>query len=64
MRRVPRDRRGIGRRRPPPLTGLASRWTVDGLVAFLAAPTPPMPAVERSEADRHDLAVHRLSAHH
>jgi mono/diheme cytochrome c family protein len=49
---------------PPPLTHLASRWTVEGLVAFLAAPTPPMPAVERSEADRRDLAVHLLSAHH
>jgi glucose/arabinose dehydrogenase len=48
---------------PPQLTGLASRWTLDGLVAFLAAPTPPMPAVERSADDRRDLAVHLLSAH-
>ena len=48
---------------PHPLTALASRWTVDGLVAYLAAPTPPMPAVERSEGDRRDLAVHLLSAH-
>ena len=48
---------------PPPLTHLASRWTVEGLIAFLAAPTPPMPAVERPEADRRDLAVHLLSAH-
>jgi cytochrome c553 len=49
---------------PPPLTGLAKRWTVDGLVTFLATPTPPMPAVERSESDRRDLAVYLLSAHH
>jgi mono/diheme cytochrome c family protein len=49
---------------PHPLTGLAGRWTVDGLVAFLLAPTPPMPPVERSEGYRRDLAVHLLSAHH
>jgi mono/diheme cytochrome c family protein len=48
----------------PPLTGLAKRWTVDGLVTFLATPTPPMPPVERSESDRRDLAVYLLSAHH
>ena len=48
----------------PPLTGLAKRWTIDGLVTFLATPTPPMPPVERSESDRRDLAVYLLSAHH
>jgi mono/diheme cytochrome c family protein len=48
---------------PPPLTPLARHWTVDGLVAFLAAPTPPMPPVERPESDRRDLAVYLLSAH-
>src|SRR5262245_868379 len=48
----------------PPLTGLAKRWTVDGLVTFLATPTPPIPPVERSESDRRDLAVYLLSAHH
>jgi mono/diheme cytochrome c family protein len=47
----------------PPLTGLAKRWTVDGLVTFLATPTPPMPPVERSDGDRRDLAVYLLSAH-
>lgn len=45
------------------LEGLGSRWTVDTLTAFLAAPTPPMPAVERPEGDRRDLAVYLLGAH-
>jgi hypothetical protein len=39
------------------------RWTLDGLTAFLAAPTPPMPAVERGADDRRDLAVHLVTAH-
>jgi glucose/arabinose dehydrogenase len=46
-----------------PLAGLGQRWTVDTLVAFLATPTPPMPAVERSPDERRDLAVHLLTAH-
>jgi mono/diheme cytochrome c family protein len=46
-----------------PLAGLAQRWTVDDLTAFLAAPTPPMPAVERGADDRRDLAVYLLGTH-
>jgi glucose/arabinose dehydrogenase len=45
------------------LEHLGARWTVDGLVAFFAAPTPPMPAVERPESDRRDLAVYVLTEH-
>jgi glucose/arabinose dehydrogenase len=45
------------------LEHLSARWTVDGLVAFFAAPTPPMPAVERPENDRRDLAVYVLTEH-
>ena len=46
-----------------PLSGLGKRWTVETLVTFLAAPTPPMPAVERDSDARRDLAVHLLTAH-
>ncbi len=45
------------------LADLGRRYTVDALTAFLAAPTPPMPAVERPEAERRDLAVYLLRAH-
>jgi cytochrome c553 len=46
-----------------PLANLASRYTVPDLMAFLAAPTPPMPALGLSDDERRDLAVHLLSAH-
>ncbi len=42
---------------------LGSRYTVESLMAFLAAPNPPMPAVEQPESARRDLAVHLLTAH-
>jgi glucose/arabinose dehydrogenase len=45
------------------LRGLSSRYTTESLVAFLAAPTPPMPSVERSPEERRDLAAHLLAAH-
>jgi cytochrome c553 len=48
---------------PVALRGLASRYTAESLVAFLAAPTPPMPAVDRSPEERRDLAAHLLAAH-
>jgi cytochrome c553 len=48
---------------PVALRGLAARYTTESLVAFLAAPTPPMPAVERSTEERRDLAAHLLAAH-
>ncbi|MCW5891442.1 MAG: sorbosone dehydrogenase family protein [bacterium] len=44
-----------------PLAHLRARWTVDRLVEFFAAPTPPMPAVDRPAAERRALAVHVLT---
>lgn len=44
-----------------PLAQLRTRWTVDTLVEFFAAPTPPMPAVDGPVADRRALAVHVLT---
>jgi glucose/arabinose dehydrogenase len=44
-----------------PLAGLAQRYTVPRLEAFLAAPTPPMPVFPLSESDRRALAVHLLA---
>lgn len=49
--------------RPVPLAGLGSRYDVDALSAFLASPTPPMPAFPLSEAERRDLAVSLLERH-
>jgi glucose/arabinose dehydrogenase len=46
------------------LRGLAQRHDVAGLVAFLAAPTPPMPAVSLDPDSRRDLAVYLLSRFH
>jgi glucose/arabinose dehydrogenase len=46
-----------------PLQGLSARYAVDDLVAFLKAPTPPMPALELGEDERRDLAVYLLAAH-
>jgi glucose/arabinose dehydrogenase/cytochrome c553 len=48
---------------PVPLVGLSSRYDVDDLSAFLAAPTPPMPAFPLSEPQRRDLAVNLLEQH-
>jgi glucose/arabinose dehydrogenase len=45
---------------PVPLRSLASRYDVDGLASFLAAPTPPMPAVALGDPERRDLAIHLL----
>ena len=44
-----------------PLAGLAKRYTLAGLEAFLAAPTPPMPIFPLSEGERHSLAIHLLA---
>jgi glucose/arabinose dehydrogenase len=46
-----------------PLEGLAQRHDLDELTAFLAAPTPPMPAVALPAEARRDLAVYLLSQH-
>lgn len=46
-----------------PLAGLASRYGVEDLAAFLAAPTPPMPAFPLDANARRDLAVFLLDAH-
>jgi cytochrome c553 len=48
---------------PVPLAGLSSRYGVDDLSVFLAAPTPPMPAFPLSEQERRDLAVSLLEQH-
>jgi mono/diheme cytochrome c family protein len=46
-----------------PLVGLARRHSLAGLARFLAAPTPPMPAVDLGEDERTDLAVFLLAEH-
>jgi glucose/arabinose dehydrogenase len=43
-----------------PLVRLAARYDVDGLTAFFAAPTPPMPAPPLDESERRELAVYVL----
>jgi len=45
---------------PVPLRALGRRHDLPGLTAFLAAPTPPMPAVALAESERADLAVYLL----
>jgi glucose/arabinose dehydrogenase len=44
-----------------PLAGLAARYGVDDLAAFLLAPTPPMPALALGERERRDLSVFLLA---
>jgi len=46
-----------------PLRELSARHDLDELTAFLAAPTPPMPAVALPPEARRDLAVYLLSRH-
>ncbi|HKJ24149.1 MAG TPA: PQQ-dependent sugar dehydrogenase, partial [Myxococcota bacterium] len=46
-----------------PLRELSARHDLDELTAFLAAPTPPMPAVALPSEARRDLAVYLLSQH-
>ena len=46
-----------------PLSGLASRYTLVSLGAFLATPTPPMPAFPLTDEDRRNLAIHLLVTH-
>jgi glucose/arabinose dehydrogenase len=48
---------------PKPLGALRDRYDIQGLVEFLAAPTPPMPAFPFSDAERRDLAIHLLANH-
>jgi glucose/arabinose dehydrogenase len=45
-----------------PLRDLTARYDLAGLVAFLAAPTPPMPAYPLEEGERRDLAAFLLGA--
>ncbi len=45
---------------PKELRGLASRYDVTSLGAFLEAPTPPMPVFALSAQENRDLAVHLL----
>lgn len=44
-----------------PLLGLAKRYSLPSLEAFLATPTPPMPVFPLSDSERHALAVHLLA---
>jgi glucose/arabinose dehydrogenase/cytochrome c553 len=46
-----------------PLEGLAGRYDVESLAAFLATPTPPMPVAPLSDDERRALAVHLLGSH-
>ncbi len=46
-----------------PLEKLGARYGVEDLMAFLEAPTPPMPALDLPADDRRDLAVYLLDAH-
>ncbi|MEZ4330940.1 MAG: PQQ-dependent sugar dehydrogenase [Myxococcota bacterium] len=43
-----------------PISDLVPRYTLASLTAFLAAPQPPMPVVDRPEADRRALAAFLL----
>jgi glucose/arabinose dehydrogenase len=45
---------------PVALRALGARYDIDSLTGFLAAPTPPMPAVALDAAARRDLAIHLL----
>jgi len=45
---------------PVLLRGLDTRYTLESLTAFLAAPTPPMPVAALDADARRDLAVHLL----
>jgi glucose/arabinose dehydrogenase len=45
---------------PVVLRELGRRHDLEGMTGFLAAPTPPMPAVALDESDRSDLAVYVL----
>jgi len=46
-----------------PLRELSQRYEIPDLVAFLEAPTPPMPALDLEEEERRDLAVYLLATH-
>lgn len=45
---------------PLPLADLGQRHDLDGLAAFLGAPTPPMPLFDLDRGERRDLAVFLL----
>jgi glucose/arabinose dehydrogenase len=47
---------------PVPLAALASKYDVESLAAYLAAPQPPMPLFTLTDAERRDLATHLLLA--
>ena len=46
---------------PKPLAGLASRYDVAALDAYLKTPNPPMPAFPFTDDERRDLAVYLLT---
>lgn len=46
-----------------PLAGLASRYSLHGLAAFLRDPGPAMPPVPLGDTEREALAAYLLAAH-
>jgi glucose/arabinose dehydrogenase len=46
------------------LASVGERYTVDALTEFFATPTPPMPILPLSAADRRALAIHLIGASH
>jgi glucose/arabinose dehydrogenase len=46
---------------PAPLAKLASKYTIDSLASFLAAPQPPMPLYPFDDAQRRALAIFLLA---
>ena len=46
-----------------PLEHLSNRYTIEELMTFLDAPTPPMPRFDLSAEERRDLAVYVLSTY-
>jgi glucose/arabinose dehydrogenase len=46
-----------------PLMAIASKYTIDSLIAYLHTPTPPMPAFPLTEEQRRDLAVYLMATY-
>jgi mono/diheme cytochrome c family protein len=46
-----------------PLMAIASKYTIDSLIAYLHTPTPPMPAFPLTDEQRRDLAVYLMTTY-
>jgi cytochrome c553 len=46
-----------------PLMAIASKYTIDSLIAYLHTPTPPMPAFPLTDGQRRDLAVYLMTTY-